>query len=178
MAEKILELEIRRKMYNIILENPGLHASRISELLGIQSQLADYHLFYLERQDLVTAVKEEGYRRYYAKGVLGSSERKWIALLRQEIPLRIVLLLLKKPMLYFKEIVVELAVAKSTCSYHLKKLVKHGLVQEHIAGKDKQYTVVNEDVILNLLIRYKPYSRIENFEDTWMDLRWPGSEKK
>ena len=174
---EVLDLEIRRKIYDLIAKNPGLHAKKIAELLSIKGQLADYHLLYLERREVITTIKEEGYRRYYIKGKLGIKDRRRIAILRQEIPLRIVLFLLKNPDSKHGEILENLDITKSTLTYHIKKLVKHGIISEHPFGKDKRYRVINEKEIYELLIRYKPYTRIGSFKDTWVDLKWPGVPK-
>ena len=97
IPHEILELEIRRKLYLLILKNPGLHARKIAEIMSLQGQLVDYHLLYLERAGIVSTTKEEGYRRYFVGGKLGVAERRRIAMLRQETPLRIVLFLLDHP---------------------------------------------------------------------------------
>ena len=172
--KEALELEIRRKIYNLVEKNPGLHAKKIAEMLFIKGQLADYHMQYMERQEIIIGIKEEGYRRYYIKGKLGFKERRHIALLRQEIPLKIVLFLLKNPNSQHKEILTFYNIKKSTLTYHLKKLVKHEIISEHSTGTEKRYHVINEKEIIKQLIRYKPYSRIENLQDTWVDLKWPG----
>ena len=176
--EEFLELEIRRKIYHLIEKNPGLHAKRIAEMLAIQGQLADYHLLFLERKEIITGIKEEGYRRYYVKGTMGTKDRRRIAILRQEIPLKIVLFLLKFPNSKHSEILVKLQIAKSTLTYHLKKLILHGIISEHPSGKDKYFRIIDEREITKLLIRYKPYSRLASFEDMWKDLKWPGTEEK
>jgi len=172
---EVLDLKIRRKIYNLIKKNPGLHAKKISEILTVKGQLADYHLLYLEREGIINGIKEEGYRRYYVKGKIGILDRKRIAILRQEIPLKIVLFLLKNPNSQHKEIYEQFQIAKSTLSYHLKKLVRCNIISENFGGKDKRYKVTDEKEIITLLIRYKPYSRIENLKDAWIDLKWPGA---
>jgi len=174
--DNVLELEIRRKIYTLILENPGLHAKKIADILSLQGQLADYHLAYLERAEIVTTIKEEGYRRYYATGKLGIKERKRISILRKDIPHRIILFLLQNPYSTHKEILDQLDIVKSTLSYHIVKLLKQGLLLVHSQEKGKTYTVVNEKEIIRLLIKYKPYHRIESFKETWIDLQWPGSK--
>jgi predicted transcriptional regulator len=173
----VLELEIRRKIFNLIAKNPGLHARKIAEILAIQGQLTDYHLAYLEREELIVTVKEEGYRRCYVKGKLGVTERARIAILRKETPLRIVLFLLQHPYSLHKDILESVGVVKSTLSYHLDKLVKHQIIKVQAEGSEKRYALVNEKELYDLLIRYKPYSRIESFKDTWVDLEWPGAKK-
>lgn len=173
--KEVLDLEIRRQIYSLIVKNPGIHAREIAQMLSVSGQLTDYHLLCMERQDLITAVKEEGYRRYYCKGKLGIKERRRIAILRQEIPLKIVLHLLKHPNLKHREVLEYFDISKSTLSYHLKKLVKHEIISEHIIGRAKEYKVINEKEIMELLIRYKPYSRKEALKDAWVDLKWPGT---
>jgi predicted transcriptional regulator len=175
--KEFLDLEIRRKIYNLVEKNPGLHSRKIAELLSLSGQLTDYHLLYLERRETITSVKEEdeGYRRYYIKGKLGVSERRRIAILQHEVPLKIVFFLLQHPHSRHNEILDYIGVAKSTLSYHLKKLIKRAVIAEQSLGRDKTYTVANEKEIIDLLIRFKPYSRVESLKDTWVDLKWPGT---
>ena len=168
----VLDIEIRRKIYNIIKKDPGLHARKISEILHITGQLADYHLQYLEKKEVITTVKEEGYRRFYIKGQLGSDDRRRISILRREIPLRIVLYLLKNPYSQHKEILKIIDVAPSTLSYHLFNLIKHDIVEISKESGIKKYKIKNEEEIIKHLIQYKPYSRIEGMKETWIDLKW------
>ena len=172
MNDDLPELETRRKIYNLIVKNPGLHALRIAELLNISSQLADYHLLYLERNDIVQAVKEAGYRRYYLKGVIGSENRRTLSLLRQEVPLRIILYLLKNKTGQHKEINKEIDIAASTLSYHLKKLVKYNVLDFSYTGDEKLYFIKNRKEIIQLILEYKPHTLIEKFRDLWIDFGW------
>ena len=118
---EILELEIQKKIYSLVLKNPGLNLSKIAEFIGISIQLADYHLHYLERNGLVDSIKQEGYNRYYTKGDIGSRDKKYLSLFRQETLLKIVLFLLKNPYARHREIMDYLQISKSLLSYHLKK---------------------------------------------------------
>jgi predicted transcriptional regulator len=178
----ILELDIRRKIFELIQQDPGLHARRIAELLGIQGQKADYHLAYLEDTNLILSTKEEGYRRYYVKNIgLGAEEKKILSLLRQEHPLEIVVYLLEHPLSHHRDILKKVSLSKSLLSYHLKKLLNHHIISIQFSGSDKYYSVANRDGIIALLVRYRPHSRIERFKDTWVDFTFPKkkpSEKK
>jgi len=64
--DDILELETRRKIYDLISKNPGLHLSKISELLKMRISLVEYHMRYLEK--IVTVDKKTGFSRYFLKG--------------------------------------------------------------------------------------------------------------
>jgi predicted transcriptional regulator len=170
--KELSEIQLRRRIYILIQKNPGLHASKIAEILDVKGQLADYHLLYLERDGLVNAVKEEGYCRYYITGEISREDRQKLGILRQEIPIKIVLLLLKCRYLTHNELHDYFDIAASTLSYHLKKLVKNNIVTSEIVNKEKKYKLINEKEIENLLIKYKPYSWIDNFEDAWSDFNW------
>jgi len=172
--KQVLDLEIRRKIYNVIKRDPGLHASKIAEIMVIKGQLADYHLQYLEKKEIITAIKEGGYRRYYVKGTLGAKDKRRISILRREVPLRIVLFLLKNQNSQHKDILQHIDIAPSTLSYHLKNLEKHDIIAVRSIEGQKRYKVLNEEEITEHLIRYKPYTRIESLKDTWIDLKWPG----
>lgn len=172
---KALELKIRRRIYKLIEKNPGLHARKIAEMISLSGQLTDYHLAFLEDSKLITSVKEEGYRTYYVEGKLAPEERRCIANLRQETPLKIVIFLLKYPFSTHKQILDYFKISKSTISYHLRKLEKKNMISGRFHGNEKRYQVVDEKKISKLIIRYKPYSRIESFKDMWEDLKWPGT---
>lgn len=93
-------VQSQQKIYELIQKNPGLHLSKISELMNMRLSLAQYHLLNLEHDNLIISVTEGGYKRYYVKdSTIGTEEKKLLALLRQEIPLKIVLFLLKKKLL-------------------------------------------------------------------------------
>ncbi len=170
--DKLFELKIRQKIFSLISNNPGLHASKIASVLNIEGQLADYHLLYLERNDIIVAIKKGGYKRYYVKGKIGKEERKFLSILRQEIPLKIVLFLLKNPGSMHKEILSHLEISASTLSYHLKKLLKSDIIFFDCPNNSLLYYVKNKDDIIKILVRYKPYSWIDNFSDMWKDFFW------
>ena len=170
--DKFLKLETRRKVCDLLSKNPGLHLSKIAEMLNIRISLAEYHLLYMERNNIITAVAEKGYKRYFIESsMIGSKDKRTLAILRQENPLKIVLFLLENPNTIHKEILEKFDISKSTLSYHLKKLVKKGIISIQILSKEKTYKVINEKEIINLLIRFKPYAVLESFKDIWRDLK-------
>ena len=166
---EILELETRRKIYNLIVKNPGLHVSRIAELLDLSSQLIDYHLLYMQRHELITIELEEGYKRCYIKGEIGSEDKRILKFLRQEIPLTIIVYLLKNPYARHRDIYKELGISSPLSSYHLRKLVKSGIIEVSSSGDKHGYIVSNAEKVIELLIRYRPTSVTKMVKDTWMD---------
>lgn len=167
---EVLELETRRKIYDLVSKNPGLHLSKIAELLHMRISLVEYHLIYLVKNNIFVFVKESGYLRFYVKGKIGVKDKRILALLRQDVPLRIVLFLLKNINSQHKDILRNTNVAPSTLSYHLKKLVKYGLITVQTCGEERGYSISNKELIIRLLIQYKPYNLIDSFKDVWIDL--------
>lgn len=167
---ELLELETRRKIYDLVSRNPGLHLSKIAELLKMRTSLVEYHLLFLEKHQVVRGVKESGYTRYYIEGMIGTSDKKILSLIRQEIPLRVMLFLLKNDNSQHKEILKNVDVSSSTLSYHLKKMVDHGIIYVNTHGENRGYSITSKEEIVGLLVQYKPYNLIDSFKDVWVDL--------
>jgi predicted transcriptional regulator len=170
---EFFDLETRKKIYRLIEKHPGLNLSTIAEMLQLDVPLVDYHTRYFEKQELVDIVKDSGFKRYYVKGSIGAAEQQWFELLRQEIPLKIVLYLLKNPYAKHAQMLPLLEISKSTLSYHLKKLMKKGIVRSEKQGEDITYVVVDEKEVVRFLLRYRPSEVLKRFSDTWDDYILP-----
>jgi predicted transcriptional regulator len=168
--EDILELESRRKIYEIISKNPGVHLSKIADLLQMRISHVEYHVNYLEKHDIITVEKTTGYKRFYVKGTIGTQDKRYLSVLRQKTLLHIVLFLLKNETVQHKDILENVAVSASTLSYHLNKLVKHNIVEVQRYGENKGYHLKNKDEIITWLIQYKPFDLYEEFTNIWADL--------
>ncbi len=169
--KKILELGIRKKIFELIKKNPGINATKLAELINVKSQLVDYHLYYMENHKLINTDRRKGYTLCYAKGKIGTEDKKNLSLMRQEFPLKIVMFLLKNPYSRHREIHRTLQISSSRFSYHLKKLVKAGIIKLSESGNKTGYIVINDIEITDIIIRYKPYSILKMAKDTWVDFQ-------
>ena len=168
--EDILELESRRKIYDTIKKNPGLHLSKIADLLQMRISHVEYHVHYLEKHDIINTDRSTGYLRFYIKGTVGIQDKRYLSILRQKTLLRIVIFLLKKEPVKRNDILENVTVSNSTLSYHLKKLVKNDIIEIQGQGENKGYQLKNKEEIIKWLIQYKPFDLYEGFEDVWTDL--------
>jgi len=91
--EEILELSTRREIYNLIVENPGLHLREISRRANLSFGGLRYHLNYLTKLGLIKTESNQRFTRYYATNKINRNDKEIINLLRQDIPRRILLLL-------------------------------------------------------------------------------------
>lgn len=103
IKEDSLALETRRKIYNLILNYPGLHERDCKkvEYLSQHPRLSSP----LSREKRDNRFKKDGrYTRYFASLKVGMQDKKIIAILRQKTPRKIVLFLLMHPGSIHKEI--------------------------------------------------------------------------
>jgi predicted transcriptional regulator len=176
IRDEVLELEVRREIFEFITRFPGLHMREIQRKLGLSIALAEYHLNFLEKADFVSSIDEGGYRRYYAKSgkgddagyALGHHERKIVGLLRQKIPLQIALFLLKTGQASHKDISDSLGMAGSKLSFHLKKMEGLGVIRKLKRMEGRGYTIEDRAKVLRLLITFKPsQDMLDEFSDLW-----------
>jgi predicted transcriptional regulator len=176
MSKDVLELETRREIFDLIKSIPGLHMREISRKLDMSIALAEYHLNYLEETEVISAITEGGYKRYYTKDIegedtgpdIGYSDRKVLGVLRQKIPLQITLFLLNNKQASLTGLSEELKMSPSKLSFHIKKLLKSGIVRKLKRAEGKGYVMEDERRILRLLIVNKPpKDMLEEFSELW-----------
>ena len=92
----IIKLKTRKMIYNYILDHPGLHFRELSRELKIPKSTLDYHLSILKKLELINVKSNGRYNRYYAMKQVGRIDKEILNVLRQEVPLKIVILLLNE----------------------------------------------------------------------------------
>jgi len=161
-------IETRRKIYDLIAKNPGLHQTKIAQMLGMSKSHAEYHLNCLERSNVIQAVVEPGFKRYYVEDIdLGLDEKELLAFLHTDVPKNILVLLLRNPNLKHKDILAKFEIAPSTLSYHLTKLVKKGILSVVRYGEEKGYRIINKRQVLKLLVSYEFEGAVDGIKDLW-----------
>lgn len=165
--------ETRKRIYNLIAQNPGLHLSKIAELLKMSKPLAEYHLQRMEKEEKITVLKETGYSRYYIYSEeIEPKDKKIFSLLRKDIPLKIVLFLANHKHAKHKEILKYLNIAPSTLSYHLNNLIKQGIVIAQRYGDEKGYALKNEKELLAFVLKYRLHIVVDGFKELWDGLNY------
>jgi predicted transcriptional regulator len=177
-------LETRRRIRSVISQNPGLHLSKIAELVEMSVPLTDYHLYHMEKAAEIFAVKDkQGYlKRYYVPGSgIDNVEKRILGLLGKKISLRIVLLLLKYSHLQHKDLMRLLKMSSSKLSYHLSILVENQLVISISHGENKGYELANKEQIIAILKKHQYHIVLdvvaEEFNDVWNDLNYKNLNK-
>jgi len=128
--EKLIEIGKRKKIYNFIVKNPGLNKREISRRLSIPITTLTYHLKYLKKLDLINERIDGEYLRIFASNKIGKNDEKLLCLFRNKNSCKIFLYLLFSISFSQIELSKELELSSPTVSYHLKKMVKMGIIEE------------------------------------------------
>lgn len=154
---RILELESRRRIFKYIKRYPGLCRSEISEKLNTPYTTLKYHLNYLKKRGLIEEKHEDKYVRCYTSKSIGERNKRLLQLMRQKMPRRIILYLsffhessLKDLADYWKK-------NPRTMYFHLRKLVKVGLIERIPSGREIKFRLYPqwEGEMFDLLVIYE-----------------------
>jgi predicted transcriptional regulator len=153
--EAVLELEVRRRIYDIIVESPGLHFRELKRRANVAYGSLQYHLEFLIRHKLIQEEKGSEYSRFFPSDFKSVRERELLSLLRQESIRRILLHLLAKPNCRNKDLVDEVGLSPSTVSWHIGRLLRSGAVLQQNRVNDVVFRVSEPEVVTRLLVTYK-----------------------
>lgn len=171
MTDPVLELETRRRILAAVREYPGLHLRELARQLDTSVALVEYHVPFLVDAGLVRAETDQRYQRLYPLGEavpLSKRDRRWLGLLRERLPLQVVLHLLHPDCTgRHKDIADRLGMGKSKLTFHLQKLSRAGLVEKTGEGT---FHLVDAARVSRLLLENKPTPDLrEEFAGLWLD---------
>lgn len=138
-AERVLLNDMRRRIYEYILDNPGIHLREIARDLNISISTATWHLRILERANLIRSEKVGNKIIYIPTGM--EKEDLMIALtINNENAKRIVEYLMNEEA-HARKIARDLNMNIETVRYHLKRLERAGVVVSKEDGKRIVYSI-------------------------------------
>ncbi len=130
-----LENGNRLKMYNFIKENPGIYFRELIAQLKINKGTAEYHLKILEMAGLITSLQNKTYKRYFLNdSTFSNSDQAVLSALREDMPRKILVTLLKNPGLSQGEIANAIGISRPAVIWHMKTLTKYGIVKSEHAS--------------------------------------------
>src|SRR3972149_6959524 len=71
--DEILAVQARRRLYEFVRANPGFHLRGLARAADLSITLADYHLRFLEKHELVSSAMDGEYKRFYPRYALGDA---------------------------------------------------------------------------------------------------------
>ncbi|MBI4393168.1 MAG: winged helix-turn-helix transcriptional regulator [Euryarchaeota archaeon] len=132
-----LENKTRKAVFDIVTGRTGITANGISALAGIGYTTVMYHLRRLMTEGMVVESGDGHNRLYYQNGgEVSRDERDLVAIGRDPQAMRLLNFISEHPWSYRAEIANAMGVSTTTINWHLKKLVKSGLIVEERDGKN------------------------------------------
>src|SRR5947208_7503844 len=179
-GEDILAVQTRKDLYDFVRRNPGFHLRELARALNLSITLADYHLRFLERHDLITSSMDGEYKRFYPRSTPGladprpaltEEDRQILGFLRQPVPLRVMNFLMEREDATHKMILEQVPVSPSTL-YHLKKMQAAGII-DRAESKDRGYRILNPKSVARLMATYELASsdQVDTFIRVWGEFR-------
>jgi len=166
-----LDLDVRRRIYNCIVESPGLHFREIQRRTALATGSIDYHLHFLHKNGLIRIERDKNYARYYPLTKNWSEEEKQILhLLRNEKMRHIIIFLISKKKSTPLKISEATAISLSTLSWYLKQLQEKGIVNQTKKGRFRIYRINEPKKLVEYLIAYKTSFLdvvVDRFIETW-----------
>jgi DNA-binding MarR family transcriptional regulator len=130
MENTILEYKRRREIYKFISQNSGLHMRDISRKLNVPFTSLKYHLNYLEKKGLIISRYDGKYSRYFISLEIGEKEKRILNCLRKRTTLHIILWFFIAVQCSQKDISRFLEKHPTTISFHLRKMIQAGIIEQ------------------------------------------------
>ncbi len=148
--EEVLENENRRKIIELILENPGVHFRELKRNLEISSGNLTWHIEILVKYNVIKRKiidKYVAYFPYYDKNPLSNIN---IKLQKSKLTLKTLKKIKQNPGIWSTEIAKIFNVSKNVIGYHVRKLIDLGLVNSLKEGNmNKLYPNLDDEYFNN-----------------------------
>ncbi len=157
-GDKVLEHELRSKIYMYIRAHPGDHYRSIMANLEIKNGTLVHHLARLEQEELIKSERDGYFKRFYPVGMripksdVGMYYPEGIATYNigehqvSEIQLQIINTIRKNPGLTQKEIAQKIKESRRVVNYHIKLLLQHDLIKVIKIGRKTQCFIAEKKV--------------------------------
>jgi predicted transcriptional regulator len=162
--KKVLELDARRKIYEVVRQFAGSHFREIERKSKLSTGTVKYHLSYLAKNELIKEERDGNNLRYFPKE-FKPENRKLLGLLRQKSIRDILLFILTHSDCNHEQIAGKVKLSPSTISWHLKKLEEEKVIEFIKKGRKTFFNIlIEKEEIIKLLITYQ-----ESFLDSIVD---------
>ncbi|MDY7080940.1 MAG: metalloregulator ArsR/SmtB family transcription factor [Halobacteria archaeon] len=158
-----IELESRREIYQTIDENPGIHFRELLRRLDYAQGTLQYHLRWLEDENLIQESQDSDFTRYYTRG-FETEDKRTMNALRREYSRRIIAYLSREGELTTSELAELVGKSNSTVSWHLSRLHDAGIVEKKREGRSVLYSLKDESKVKRLYTVHQ-----KSFKDRLVD---------
>lgn len=150
--------DIQSSILKVIGQNPGIRYRELARQTGLANGVLTYHLNIMEHIKYINKFRHKNITRYYPLNI-PNEDQKIISHLRVHSEKHIILFVLGNDLCTFNEIVEHVGKARSTISWHLRRLLEDGILSVH-HGEYNLYRIVDKKLVNQMLHKYK-----ESFAD-------------
>ncbi len=136
-----LEHPIRQEVYRWVCENPGAYFFEIANELAIPAGTLAWHLRVLEAEGLIEKIKFGGRVVFYPKHLRDATIEKAFLILRNDNARKIFEIIAANPGIHQSEIVERFGLNHDTVRWHIKRMIKAGLVSVSRRGRNSKYYI-------------------------------------
>jgi len=145
MSGPELDLESRRRIFQRVSDEPGIHFRALLDDLDYAQGTLQYHLRWLADEGFVDVSDDGKFTRYYPAETFDDVDRTAMNALRRKYGRRILAHLLADGPLSTTELGDRIDKAASTTSWHLSRLEDAGLVTKEREGRSVKYELVDPE---------------------------------
>ncbi len=133
--EELLKQEKRKRIYEHITENPGIHFRGIQKELGLEVGTLSHHMNILEKEQLIVSEQDRNNRRFWVAGVNRDLEQVRLSRIQENILKEIQ----AEPGITQVQISKRLGVSRKVVFYHVKFLASSEMVSEEKVKRRAHY---------------------------------------
>ncbi|NVM01229.1 MAG: winged helix-turn-helix transcriptional regulator [Candidatus Helarchaeota archaeon] len=143
-----LEQNTRSRIYNLILEDEGIHLREVCRKLNKKMGVIQYHINVLEKAGLINSLKDGRYRRFFVNNNhnIDSKRNLIISVLKRKPSFKILQTLIEKEKVYHNDLANLLQISSQAITWHIKRLQAYELIDFEKDGKQKVY-YIRQDVL-------------------------------
>lgn len=150
-----MDLPVRKKIYLYVQANPGVHFREAQRDMELPVGQLEFHLNEMVKKEVLVKETKAGNARFYVRDKFTKEERSVMSFLRKEVPRDIILYLLENPDSSPTDILKVFTFSGPNLSYHLKRMLKEGIIDFNTRGRERIYHVTDPELIKTLLVMYR-----------------------
>jgi len=145
------------RILKFIHEKPACHLRQIKKELNISMGTVQHHLYKLEKDGKITAVRNGLYKYYFPIGLFQAKERNLLQILNQETARDILFYIVEEKNPSQSDIVNYIKISNAAVNWHISRLTELDLINENKDGKFKRYKLnVDSKYLIALMKNYYP----------------------
>ncbi|KAF1077241.1 winged helix-turn-helix transcriptional regulator [Methanogenium sp. MK-MG] len=141
-GDNVFENDTRRKIYDCIRKNPGIHMRAIVKETDVSLGTLRYHINQLCKNHNLAILEERGHTHYFENsGTYSVSQQNVLKHMRNSTTRKILEVLAANPSATRKDISESLGITGSTITWHMKRLEEDGVIDVRNEGRFVQYRI-------------------------------------